>query len=670
MDTLFDRFSGPIEGFYFGHDPTSITFNPNLANKCKVTQESTNTLIHPANLDHPSDLSTSLSPASEEETVDVSYSNNPVIKYISDILLDEVLEDESCMLQDYLAVQAAEKSFYDVLNPNDPHSPNKASLGESFSDTLLVSDSLFESQSLGNFGNVGEANKFLPNGEFDIIDKERYELLPVARSNLVKGNLASDKKNDVNNPTDGMKGKKNHHREDGYYPEEGRSSKQSVVSADDSEPQEMFDKVLLCQAEHHHRKWESCTPHCSMKREETEQLQQNRQPKGSETNRSKRQNKDEEGVDLTTMLNQCAQAVASYEQGTASELLKKIRQHSSPHGHATQRLAHYFANGLEARLTGVGTPSFAPLFSRQTSAAEYLLAYQVYTTSCPFKMMSQLFANRTIMKLAKNETRLHIIDFGISFGFQWPFLIQHLSERPNGPPKLHITGIELPQRGFRPRERVEETGHRLARYCEKFNVPFEYDVIAQGWETIQCEDLKIDRNELVVVNCLNRLKHIHDETVMENSPRDTVLNLIKNIDPDLFIHGIVNGTYNTPFFATRFKEALLHYYALFDMFEATVPREDERRMIIEREKCGRDIMNIVACEGVERFERPETYKKWQIRNVRAGLKQLPLDQEELKKVRKLYNGYHNDFRVEEDGQWILQGWKGRILRALSLWTPA
>ncbi|KAK9940563.1 hypothetical protein M0R45_017217 [Rubus argutus] len=191
--------------------------------------------------------------------------------------------------------------------------------------------------------------------------------------------------------------------------------------------------------------------------------------------------------------------------------------------------------------------------------------------------MSQFFANRTILKLAKNETRLHIIDFGISYGFQWPCLIQHLSERPSGPPKLHITAIELPQPGFRPRERVEETGRRLARYCERFNVPFEYNVIAQKWETIQHEDLKIESNELVVVNCLHRLRHIHDETVMENSPRDVVLKLIKNINPDLFIHGIINGTYNTPFFATR---------------------------------------------------------------------------------------------VDEDGQWMLQGWKGRILVALSFWKPA
>ncbi|PRQ34160.1 putative transcription factor GRAS family [Rosa chinensis] len=160
---------------------------------------------------------------------------------------------------------------------------------------------------------------------------------------------------------------------------------------------------------------------------------------------------------------------------------------------------------------------------------------------------------------------------------------------------------------------------------------------------------------------------------MENSPRDVVdLKLIKNINPNLFIHGITNGIYISPFFAIRFKEALLHYYALFDMFEATIPREDKQRMMFKREIYGNDIMNVIACKGLERFERPDTYKKWQIRNVRTGLKQLPSDQERLKKVKNLSKlmGYHKDFRVEEDGHWMLQGWKGRIIVALSFWIPA
>lgn len=93
----------------------------------------------------------------------------------------------------------------------------------------------------------------------------------------------------------------------------------------------------------------------------------------------------------------------------------------------------------------------------------------------------------------------------------------------------------------------------------------------------------------------------------------------------MFIHANVNGSYGAPFFVTRFREALFHYSSLFDMLDTTVPRNNEQRGLIERGIFGRDLINVIACEGSERVERPETYRQWQIRNLRTGFEQLPLD---------------------------------------------
>uniref|UniRef100_B9IFA7 Uncharacterized protein n=1 Tax=Populus trichocarpa TaxID=3694 RepID=B9IFA7_POPTR len=63
------------------------------------------------------------------------------------------------------------------------------------------------------------------------------------------------------------------------------------------------------------------------------------------------------------------------KQGTANELLRQIRQLSSQFGDATQRLAHFFANGLEARLAGSGDGTrsfFTSLSSKRTTAADKL----------------------------------------------------------------------------------------------------------------------------------------------------------------------------------------------------------------------------------------------------------------------------------------------------------
>jgi hypothetical protein len=166
-----------------------------------------------------------------------------------------------------------------------------------------------------------------------------------------------------------------------------------------------------------------------------------------------------------------------------------------------------------------------------------------------------------------------------------------------------------------------------------------------------------------------RFKTLMEESVVAESPRNMVLNTIRKMNPHVFIHGVVNGSYNAPFFVSRFREALFHYSAIFDMLETNIPRDNEQRLLIETALFGREAMNVISCEGLERMERPETYKQWQVRNQRAGFKQLPMNQDIMKRAREKVRCYHRDFIIDEDNKWLLQGWKGRILLALSTWKP-
>ncbi|XP_058199527.1 scarecrow-like protein 33 isoform X1 [Rhododendron vialii] len=538
----------------------------------------------------------------------------------------------------------------------------------------LVPNIFSDSQSILQFNKgVEESSKFLPDNSQLLIDLECYDLPP--ESNGGASEVVVNVEDTGETSPNRSRGKRNPHRLDSNNVEEERNSKLSAVHVDESEISDVFDKVLLFDP-----KVEGICCHGDEKRlsEATKATQLNGQPHGSKGGkiRGKKQGNKTEVVDLRALLTNCAQSVAANDRRTANEQLKQIRQHSSPTGDGYQRLANVFANGLEARLAGTGSQIYAALASKRISAAEKLKAYQLYLSSCPFQKMSLFFANKTIVDLAMNsgKKKLHIIDFGIVYGFQWPMVIQHLSTIIPGI-ELRITGIELPRPGFRPAELVEETGRRLAKYCERFNVPFQYHAIAQKWETIKIEDLNIHDDEVLSVNCIFRFKNLLDEnheTVTEDSPRDAVLKLIRKMNPDIFIQSVINGSYNSPFFVTRFREALYHYSSLFDMLDANIPRDNQERMDFEQEFLGREIMNVIACEGAERVEKPETYKQWQARTMRAGLKILPLlSQELLRKFRcNVKARYHKDFVIDEDGQWMLQGWKGRIICASSCWVPA
>lgn len=683
------------------------------------------------------------------------------LKYVSQVLMEENLEDKACMFHDPLALQAAEKSFYDALGgqnltfrnptsvpvghaadtPDDcvsgttsdysshgspcnsiSNSVNPRSSGDTgdshckssflqsplpanyvFGSTLRSgspSSSINSSDSFANIGSgvfvsspdtvlfpnifsdsesalqfkrgVEEASKFLPKVTNLVINLANDTLPPQSKVETQRLTVKTEEDEREKSPQ-WVPGRKNLRRLDTVT--EGRSRKQQAIALedeDDDELSEMFDKVLLC-SDSKARPSYYCTGDEDLHNGicNTWQVYGDVQPPKGEKSRISKQSSEKEVVDLGTLLLQCAQAVSADDQRTAYELLKKIRQHSSPFGDGSQRLAHCFANGLEARLAGTGIEIYSILASKKVSATAMLKAYELFLAACPFKKISVFFSNHMILRLAEKAKVLHVIDFGILYGFQWPILIQRLSARPGGPPKLRITGIELPQPGFRPTERVEETGRRLAKYCERFKVPFEYNAIAQKWETVRVEDLKIGRDETIAVNCLFRSKNLPDETVFVDSPRNAVLALIRKINPHIFVHSIINGSYSAPFFVTRFREALFHFSAVFDVLDNNAPRGNEHRLMYEKEFCGQEVMNVIACEGSRRVERPETYKQWQVRTLKAGFRQLPLDRELTKKLKtKVKVGHHKDFLVDEDGEWLLQGWKGRVLYASSSWIPA
>ncbi|KAM3352488.1 hypothetical protein ACQJBY_024002 [Aegilops geniculata] len=528
-----------------------------------------------------------------------------------------------------------------------------------------LSDFVLQSQQAVQFSRgFEEGSRFLPQESKLVID---IDSLPSVRVKQDK-KVVEVKREKADSEVAIHRGKKHFYGDD-LDADEVRCCKHSAPVVDaDHLVREMMDKVLLCNGET-----------CSRGVKELREALQHDvaahsggahgKGSGHGKGRGKKQVKQpkKEVVDLETLLIHCAQSVSIDDRRSATDLLKQIRQHASANGDGDQRLAHCFANGLEARLAGNGSQIYKLHTISRFACADILKAYQLYLAACPFKKISHYFANQTIMNSVEKAKKVHIVDFGVYYGFQWPCLIQRLSKRPGGPPELRITAIDTPQPGFRPAERIEEIGRYLSDYAQTFKVPFKYHGIASQFEAVRVEDLHIEKDEILIVNSMFRFKTLMDESVVAESPRNMVLNTIRKMKPHVFIHGVTNGSYNAPFFVSRFREALFQFSAHFDMLEANIPRDNEERLLIESTIFSREAINVISCEGMERMERPETYKQWQVRNQRAGFKQLPLDPEIMKRAREKVKCYHKNFIIDEDNRWLLQGWKGRILYALSTW---
>ncbi|TVU23271.1 hypothetical protein EJB05_25626, partial [Eragrostis curvula] len=482
---------------------------------------------------------------------------------------------------------------------------------------------------------VEEAIRFLPR------------VNSIRRDYLVNGESRS--RNAIN---------KRYNRDDYLEEEERRTRKTMVMMIEEPEEigvHEILEEMML-------RGYETC-----IKEMEKLQIALNNEGKKSKTRGGSKTERDV--VDLPTLLIHCAQAVAANNHMIAIELLKQIKQNASTTGDARQRLAQCFAKGLEARLVGTGNKLWNLHMAERPSVVEFLKAYKMFMAACCFNKIALMFSIMTIMDAIVGKRRLHIVDYGMNYGFQWAGLIRCLAQRNGGQPELKITAIACSQNLFCPAQKIEEQGRWLSKCASEFGLPFKFHSIATDWEKVSIEDLNRDGDEVLIVNDLFSFRSLMDETLsFDNpSPRDTVLNNIRKMRPDVFIQSIVNCTYGSSFLS-RFREALFYYTALFNMLDVTMPRESESRLVLEQTWFGRHVLNIIACEGADLVDRPEKYRQWQVRNQRAGLKQLPLKPDIVEVLKNNVKKHHKDFLVCEDGQWLLQGWMGRILFAHSAWV--
>ncbi|KAJ1694103.1 hypothetical protein LUZ63_010801 [Rhynchospora breviuscula] len=594
---------------------------------------------------------------------------DPALDYIRRYLLEEDVDGDISGCQEG-ALRDMEKTFYDILgekytpsqdkqlptnrsreNPDFTICISKDKVGPNFNDSLKQHSSTENLFATEFHRGAEEGTEFLPNLNQLSIDlqvrKISFDPTKKCDRSLVLGQA---KEGDL---PDRPKGKKSSDIVD-LDISEGRNRKIPMVPYEETIRDEMFDKVLLNQ-------WKNYA------REEASSLREITELEANYCN--KNQNQYYHGK-LKDLLIYCAETVSTNNRNAAIDTIKQIRKQASHVGDGIQRLACILADGLEARLNGTGSAIYRQLAARRISTTEYLKAYHMGMSITPLMRVAYHFANKNILSIAGNASKIHIVDFGISFGFQWPSLIQLLAKMKDGPPRIRITGVDLPQPGFHPAERIIETGKRLEDYARDFEVPFEYHGIASRWESICIEDLCINDDEVLIVNSMFNLSQLKSSPSLDTSKsRNELFNLIRAIKPKVFIQGIFNFSFS-PFFIPRFKMVLMEYFRFFDMLDTMVPRNSNQRFLIETEFFRPPIMNQIACEGSNLVVTPETYKKCHLRNLEIGFEQLPVDPSIVKECSEvLINDYDERFFIEEDCNWFLQGWKGSIIYAVSLWKP-
>ncbi|KAI3466971.1 hypothetical protein Pfo_023634 [Paulownia fortunei] len=354
----------------------------------------------------------------------------------------------------------------------------------------------------------------------------------------------------------------------------------------------------------------------------------------------------ENGVRLVHTLMACAEAVQQENFKLAEALLKNIGFLAVSQAGAMRKVATYFAEALARRIYRLYPTN------PQDSAFTDLLQMHFYET-CPFC----------------RKNRVHVVDFSIKQGMQWPALLQALALRPGGPPSFRLTGIGPPSQDNT--DHLQEVGWKLAQLAETINVEFEYrGFVANSLADLDASMFDVREGETVAVNSIFELHQL----LARPGAIEKVLQVVKELKPEILTVVEQEANHNGNGFLDRFTVSLHYYSTLFDSLEScgsgggdgVVSDQDK---VMSEVYLGRQICNVVACEGVDRVERHETLGQWRSRFGSAGFVPVHLGSNAYKQASMLLALFAggDGYRVEENNGCLMLGWHTRPLIATSAW---
>ncbi|KAK0572994.1 hypothetical protein LWI29_001540 [Acer saccharum] len=364
----------------------------------------------------------------------------------------------------------------------------------------------------------------------------------------------------------------------------------------------------------------------------------------------------ENGIRLVHALMACAEAVQQNNLSLSQAFVKQIRFLAISQVGAMGKVATFFAEALARRIYGLYPQN--PIDHNFTD----LLQSHFYET-CPYLKFAHFTANQAILEAFEGKKRVHVIDFSMHQGMQWPALMQALALRPGGPPAFRLTGIGPPAPDNT--DHLQEVGWKLAQLAETIHVEFEYrGFVANSLADLDASMLELRPSEVDSV-AVNSVLELH-KLLARPGAIDKVFSVVNNIRPDIFTVVEQEANHNSPVFLDRFTESLHYYSTMFDSLEGAVSSPDKAMTEVYM---GKQICNIVACEGMDRVERHETLTQWKTRFGSAGFAPVHLGSNAYKQASMLLALFAggDGYRVEENDGCMMLGWYTRPLIATSAW---
>lgn len=123
------------------------------------------------------------------------------------------------------------------------------------------------------------------------------------------------------------------------------------------------------------------------------------------------------------------------------------------------------------------------------------------------------------------------------------------------------------------------------------------------------------------------------------------------------------------FFLQRFKTCIDFFANAFDSNEAVASRLSFGRRGFEERVLAREMVNLVACEGLQRLVRSESLSQLQQRMVRIGFAAQPFSKGSMLAFVNMLKGYPLGWSMRESRGAVKLCWKEKPIVSASAWRP-
>ncbi|XP_076926241.1 protein NODULATION SIGNALING PATHWAY 1-like [Bidens hawaiensis] len=383
------------------------------------------------------------------------------------------------------------------------------------------------------------------------------------------------------------------------------------------------------------------------------------------------------------LLNPCAAAISAGNVSRVRHLLVVLRELASPAGDANYRLAAHGLQALTHHLSATKhrpgravEPKMVPTPHNFSTAEPKFFKQSLinFNEINPWFTIPNNIANGSILQVLSDLDRgsgdinLHILDIGVSHGFQWPTLLEALSRRLGGPPPLVRLTVVTPtpentQIPFANSPPGYNSISNILRSANQYKINLHINTLDNcPLQSLNSHVIKSSAEEILIICAQFRLNNLNHN----NNPdsRTEFLKIMRNLEPKGVIlndNNVECSCNSCSSFETGFARKVDSLWSFLDSTSVAFKTGDtEERKMMEGE-ASKALMSMCIMNDPK--------EKWAERMIGVGFVGDGFREDVMDGARALLKKYDSNWqlRADEKDKCLGLWWKGQPVSFCSLW---